>query len=207
MWPSTLPKSSELYVGRRFITVTGRSAFCILASVFISTVLFTVRIPIANQRCADALTWAQDKPPHKNKRGKKENIAWDQKVSAWAPNIVLILWCEFKINPHCPRKECRLFWSSFCNMQNWFWPCMNNNIENRTQILIPGSYPQPSSTLVCILQNHTRSTIGKTDCFLLFNLTSFESRSPLFWNHWRRCQSPAFLGILNIHALRAWGLD
>ena len=152
MWPRTLPKSSELYVGRRFIMVTGRSAFCILASVFISTILFTVRIPIANQRCADALTWAQDKPPHKNKRGKKENITWDQKVSAWAPNIVLILWCEFKINPHCPRKECRLFWSSFCNMQNWFWPCMNNNIENRTQILIPGSYPQPSSTLVCILQ-------------------------------------------------------
>lgn len=41
--------ASEFYVGRRFISVTGRSAFCILTPVFISTIFLTVRIPIANQ--------------------------------------------------------------------------------------------------------------------------------------------------------------
>lgn len=48
--------AGKLYVGRGFNSVTGRSAFGTLASVFISTIFLTVRIPIANQRFADALT-------------------------------------------------------------------------------------------------------------------------------------------------------
>jgi hypothetical protein len=46
---STSPVASKFYVGRRFINVTGRSALCLLTSVFISTIFFTVGIPIANQ--------------------------------------------------------------------------------------------------------------------------------------------------------------
>lgn len=54
--PSTLPISSKFYVGRRFIKVTGKSHIRVLTFVFISTIFFTVRISIANQRFADALT-------------------------------------------------------------------------------------------------------------------------------------------------------
>lgn len=73
----TLPIASKFYVGRRFINVTGRSAFCILTSVFISTIFFTIRIPIANQGFADALTWAGEKLPEHIKEAGGENTDWD----------------------------------------------------------------------------------------------------------------------------------
>lgn len=127
--PNTLPISSKFYVGRRFIKVTRKSHIWVLTFIFISTIFFTVRISIANQRFADALTWPQKRPSHKNKRGKKGNY---MKSKGFAPSpqhythILMWVWHKSSV---CWGKDWWLFWSLFCNTQNWFWPWQDTKLK------------------------------------------------------------------------------
>lgn len=127
--PSPLPNSSKFNVGRRFIEVTGTSAVCVLTSILISAIFITVRIPVANQRLADALAWPREKQPHKNKGGEEGNHHVGSKRLPAAPSMH---W-QFSVNStsilSMSGKDWWLFWSSFCNTQNWLWPWPDTKLK------------------------------------------------------------------------------